>query len=178
MIEESLKNFCITSKVAYFHDGQLWSFILSKCLSNKSYWSVSKFISQKINDFQFIVFFKTFSHCEKSTISDFVKWDIEILKRLVFLDETNQRLAPNISNLIMAHFQYLEINLRQMSSTRFKDMGKSYSCCDTKVIVAELQDSDISLGIIFNAAHYLVNAWVLKIVVVKITYHNHFFFIW
>jgi hypothetical protein len=77
----------------------------------------------------------------------------------------------------MAHLQYLEINLRQMSSTRFKDMGKSYSCCDTKIIVAELQDSDISLGIILNAAHYLVNAWVLKIVVVKITNHNHFLLI-
>ena len=45
-VKECLKNISITSKIAYFHDGQLGFFIFSESFSNKSYRSVSELIAK------------------------------------------------------------------------------------------------------------------------------------
>ena len=64
-----------------------------------------------------------------------------------------------------------------MSCPGLKNMGQPDSRSYAEVVIGYLQNSHISFWIILDAAHYLVDALILKIVVVKVTNHNWFLFI-
>lgn len=58
-----------------------------------------------------------------------------------------------------------------------KNMGQPDSRSNAEVVIGYLQNSHISFRVILDAAHYLVDTLVLKIVVIKIANHNWFLFI-